>query len=123
MDLEDTLRKKIETSIKQRAQLKYIDSGQGDIDFEIVIKKYQTSAEATKADSEYSVGSIQRLTIEVEVNYKNSVDENASFEKKVYSHFSDADSGANIEDEEPRLIKDIFEKITRDLLNDTVCNW
>ena len=122
VDLDEILKRKLESSLKQRSQLKYVDSD-GDVTFEVVIKKYEISAEATKADSEYTVGSIQRLTIEIEVTYKNSFNEEQSFEKKIYSHYADASSNTDIESEEPRLIKDIFNKISNDIMNDTVCNW
>lgn len=65
----------------------------------------------------------QRLTIAVRVIYVNTQDEAQSFEKN-FSYWADYNpSLTNLQNEEPRLIEEIFERIIFDVFNATVANW
>jgi hypothetical protein len=88
-----------------------------------VITSFKFDPVATGANSEESIGSIQRLTIDVEVDYVNNFDEEKSFKKKKFSQFADASADADIDAEEARLVEEVFDKLVDDIINATIADW
>ncbi len=78
---------------------------------------------ATGNDQISDLAGQQRLTIAVRVIYVNTQDEAQSFER-TFSYWADYDPDkTDLQSEEPRLIQEIFERITFDVFNATVANW
>lgn len=78
---------------------------------------------ATGTDRIGDLGGQQRLTIAVKVAYVNTQDEEQSFER-TFSYWADYDPNrTDLQSAEPRLIEEIFERITFDVFNATVANW
>lgn len=102
------------TGLNQRLQ-------EGDVQYNITIVKFEVSPAATKAGGD--TGSIQRLTIDVEVDYVNNLDEKSALKKKKFSQFADTSEGADIDAEESRLMEEVFEKLASDIMNETVTSW
>lgn len=121
-DITDLLSHRITSTLIQRTQLSQQRS-EGDVQFNFTIVSFKFSPTATQANNEDSIGSIQRLTIEVEVDYVNNYDEKKSFNKRKFSQFADASASADLDSEEPRLIEEIFEKLAYDVINATVADW
>lgn len=121
-DITDLLSHRIISTLIQRTQLSQKRS-EGDIQFHFTIVSFKFSPTATQANNEESIGSIQRLTIEVEADYINNFDEKKSFKKRKFSQFADASASADLDAEEPRLIEEIFEKLADDVINATVADW
>lgn len=119
-DLSEILSTTLANMILQRTQLVQ-RLQEGDIQYDITITKFEFSPVATPANSE--IGSVQRLTIDVEVDFRNNYDEKSSLKKKKFSQFADASENADIDAEEPRLIEEVFEKLADDIINASAANW
>lgn len=119
-DLSEILSNTLSSMILQRTQLSQ-RLQEGDIQYDITIIKFEFSPVATPANSE--IGSLQRLTIEVELDFSNNYDSKDSFKKKKFSQFADTSENADIVAEESRLIEEVFKKLADDIINDSAANW
>ncbi|MEL7064797.1 MAG: LPS assembly lipoprotein LptE, partial [Bacteroidota bacterium] len=97
----------------------------GDIQLEIVITqlKYTPVAPSAGSGNDRDSANTTRLIIEVQVNYVNPKDEEASFSKKKFSQFADMQADASTDQEEPRLVEEIFTKLAKDIFNASVASW
>jgi len=64
----------------------------------------------------------QRLTINIQVQYTNTVQDDKDFDK-AFSQFADFDANASLSDVEAQLIDEIFEQIIQKIFNETVADW
>ncbi len=64
----------------------------------------------------------QRLTVTIQVQYINTVQEDKDFDKS-FSQFADFAPDKNLSDVENQLIDEIFERIIQDIFNQTVADW
>jgi hypothetical protein len=119
-DLSEILSNALANTILQRTQLTQ-KLHEGDIQYDITITKFEFSPVATPANSE--IGSIQRLTIDVEVNFTNNYDAKSSLKGQKFSQFADASENADVTTEESKLIEEVFEKLTEDIINASAANW
>ena len=92
----------------------------GELIFEGEISNYTITPTAATADQ---TAALNRLTITVKIRYYNTKNELDNFEKS-YSHFFDYGAneqltGGLLED----AYKEIFERITQDIFNDSVAKW
>ncbi len=121
-DLAEKLQQRLGDELVQRTPLKRVDT-KGDLQLEGVIKKFSYMPMAPTKKDEGDQVSIDRLTIEVQMNYINPYQEDASFNKKIFSQYADASANTSRSDEESKLIEEIFTKLVKDIFNETVASW
>lgn len=91
----------------------------GDIRFKGSITNYRTNPVAIQGNEQAAKN---RLTITVAVEYTDTKNPDASFEKS-FSRFADFDSNRNLADVEQDLIVEINDQIVQDIFNESVVNW
>lgn len=121
-DLLAKFQQQLGDELVQRTPLKQVES-QGDLQLEGVIKQFKYQSIAPSKGSEGDQANIDRLTIEVQMNYINPYNKEAAFSKKAFSHYADMLADASRDQEEPRLIDEIFTKLVKDIFNATVASW
>ena len=63
-----------------------------------------------------------RLTISVQVTFKNQLDKSKNLDQS-FSRYRDYDSNYNISDVENSLIEEITNELAEDIFNKAVVNW
>jgi Lipopolysaccharide-assembly len=121
-DLAEKFQQRLGNELVQRTPLKQIYT-KGDLQLEGVIKQFRYVSIASAKKDEGGQAFIDQLTIEVQMNYINPYNEEASFSKKTFSQYANASADTNRGDEEPRLIEEIFTKLIKDIFNETVASW
>jgi len=123
-DLTDQFTEQLGKELMARTPLKQVEE-RADVQLEIVIKQWRYTPVAPSAGSgdNQDKANITRLTIAVQVNYVNPKDESASFSKRNFSQYADMQADASTDQEEPRLIEDIFTKLVKDIFNASVASW
>lgn len=91
----------------------------GDIRFSGYISAYQTRPVAIQGNE---TAAKNRLTINVNITYTDSVDPAKSFEK-TFSRFADFDASQNLASVEQGLIEEINEQLILDIFNEAMVNW
>ncbi|UJP63567.1 LPS assembly lipoprotein LptE [Mongoliitalea daihaiensis] len=98
----------------------------GDLQFSGAINRYNITPQATVTTTDPNLpdrAGQMRLTIGIEVEYANTVEEEESF-KRTFSFFKDYDPRTtSILQVESVLIEEIFESILQDIFTATVANW
>jgi Lipopolysaccharide-assembly len=124
-DLAAKFQQRLSDDLVQRTPLKQVDTN-GDLQLEGVIKQFKyvpmaptTSGQGGKGDQ----ASVDRLTIEVQVDYTNLYDEASTFSTKTFSQYAETVANTSRSNEEPRLIDAIFTKLVEDIFNETVASW
>lgn len=74
------------------------------------------------APDENNTTSLNRLEINLKVNFNNTLDEEDNW-TKTYSDFEDFDSTADFQSIQDDLIDDIIEDIVERIFNDSFTNW
>lgn len=121
-DLVENFQQRLSDELVQRTPLKRVYT-KGDLQLEGVIKQFSYMPMAPTKKDEGDQVAIDRLTIEVQMNYINPYNEEASFSKKTFSQYADMSANTSRSDEEPRLIEEIFTKLVKDIFNETVASW
>ncbi len=104
----------------RNTRLGLVQSG-GDMQLEGRIVGYQVIPVAPQGGSQ--VATIQRLEIKIEMNYYNIVNEDQSFDKKIYTQFEDFEQSQTLSQVEEQLVEIILNRIVFDIFNDTAGNW
>ncbi len=112
--LTDGLRDKFTSE----TNLNLVNDG-GDLLLEGSITDYQTSPVAIQGNDQ---AALNRLTIAIDVNYTNTVDDNLSFESK-FSRYADYSSSQNLTEVQEGLIEEINQMLIEDIFNKAVINW
>ena len=92
---------------------------EGDLIFNGNITKYQVNPIAIQANE---IAGKNRLTIEVNIKYKNTFNEKQNFES-TFSRYRDFNSSENLSDLEDVLIAEIIKEILEDVFNKAFVNW
>ena len=122
-DLVEKFQKRLSDELAQRTFLKQVET-QGDLQLEGCIQQFNyTSIAPTKKEDSRDAFAIDRLTIELKISYFNSYQKDTSFTKKKFSQCADMAIYASRSDEEPRLIDEIFDKLVKDIFNETIASW
>lgn len=98
---------------------------QGDLHFEGAITRYTVTPINAQAGGQDGLGSTaaqSRLTIEVNVIYTNTLEQDKSFEQR-FSRFGDFDSNVDLSQVEDELIDEITIEIAENILNQSIGNW
>ena len=110
---------------QRNTNLAILDTG-GELLVEGSIVAYNTMPVAPVAsgnDQQSDVAGSTRLTIRVQVDFTNTLNEEEDFSRS-FSFFDDFDSKtSNLTAEEDQLIDTIFDQIIFDIFNATVANW
>ena len=110
---------------QRNTSLAIVESG-GELVVEGSIVGYNTMPVAPIAsgnDQQADVAGSTRLTIRVQVDFTNTLNEEEDFSRS-FSFYDDFDSRtSNLTAEEDQLIDTIFDQIIFDIFNATVANW
>lgn len=94
----------------------------GDMQLEGRIVGYEVIPVAPQGGGS-QIATIQRLQIRMEVTYYNAVEEDQSFDDKVYTQFEDFEQNQTLSQVEDQLVEIILDRIVFDIFNDTAGNW
>ncbi len=95
------------------------DDADTDLDFDGVITEYRVTAVTAQAGE---TAALNRLTITVQVNFKNNRDTKQSWEAP-FSRFADFDSSKDLAVVQDALINDIADQIAEAIFQKAVVNW
>jgi hypothetical protein len=125
-NMEQTFTESLKDFYQRNTQLELVRNN-GDLQFSGAISRYNITPQATVSSTDPAnvpdrAGQM-RLTISVDVEYVNSVNEEESL-KRSFSFFKDYDPRqTSILQVEGELIQEIFESIIQDIFTATVANW
>ncbi len=94
----------------------------GDLQFEGQILSYNFSPAALQKQGETDVASVNRLTITLQVRYKNNKDPKQDFEQS-FPAFRDFPQNQNISQIDDASIRRIIEQSVMDVFNKSLANW
>ncbi len=117
--LSSNLTDKIRSRILSQTGLKPITSDDADYDITGSITTYDVTV--TGAQS-VQVATKNRLTISVQITFKNKLNEKANF-SQTFTRFSDFDASQVIQNVENALIEDIGGQLADDIFNKAFVNW
>ena len=92
----------------------------GDIIYEGEIVEYRISPTTATARN---TADQNRLTISVNVRFINKHNEEADFEKRFSFFYDYAGSAQLIGSQKASAIKEIYDRITQDIINESLANW
>jgi len=124
-DLSQRFTEELRDYFQQNTNLTLVDvDGQLQIDGSITSYNTRPVAPvAARSDEVADVAGLTRLTIQVNVNYVNTQDEELNFNRG-FSFYEDYDSrSSTLSAEEDRLIEVIFDQISLDIFSATVADW
>ena len=101
-----------------QTNLSIVNKG-GDLIYEGEITEFSVTPMA--ATSEIKAAQ-NRLNMEVNVRYFNSKKEEDNFERR-FSHFFDFPANNQVYDVKDEALKEIFERITQNIFNETLAKW
>ena len=113
-DFTDALRNKIVTE----SRLSFNDQ-QPDYIFKGAVTGFAVTSESPQADGS---SFLNRLTISVEVDFTNNLDEEQSWKKR-FSQFSNFNSDTNLLDVQDQLIEEINRLLVDEIFNEAFANW
>ncbi|WP_118952248.1 LptE family protein [Taibaiella helva] len=121
--LSTTLTDKLRNRILSQTGLASVNTENADYDLKGTITGYSVGLSGTQTTGNGVPQAAQnRLTITVEVDFKNRLDEKASF-KQSFSRFFDFDARQQLQSVESAAIEDIGNQIADDIFNKAFVNW
>jgi hypothetical protein len=121
--LSTALTDKLRNRILSQTGLTAVNTETADYDMKGTITGYSVGYSGTQTGSNgQPVSSQNRLTITVEVDFKNRVDEKASF-KQSFSRFYDFQATSQLQAVENTAIEEISNLIADDIFNKAFVNW
>lgn len=122
LTVEPTLSQKFTDALKDKfaneTNLIIMNKG-GDLQIDGAIIGYRTSPVAIQGNE---TAALNRLTITIEVNFVNTIDDSKSY-KTTFSRFEDYPSTQNLNDVQETLIDQINETLVQDVFDKAVVNW
>ncbi len=94
----------------------------GDLEFEGQILSYNFSPAALQKQGQTDVASVNRLTVSIQVRYRNNKDPKQDFEQS-FSAYSDFPQNQNVSQISDSQIRDIVERVVMDVFNKSLANW
>jgi hypothetical protein len=124
-NMEQLFTESLKEFYQRNTQLELVRNN-GDLQFSGSINRYAITPQATVSSPDPNLpdrAGQMRLTISVEVDYENTVEEEYSL-KRSFSFFKDYDPRTtSILQVESQLIEEIFDQILQDIFTATVANW
>ncbi len=118
--LSSTLTTKLRSRILSQTGLKPVNKDDADYDITGAITAYEVTV--TGAQS-VQVASKNRLTLSVQITFKNRLNEKADFSQTTFTRFSDFDASQILQNVEAALIEDIGNQLADDIFNKAFVNW
>lgn len=109
----------LKDKIQGQTPLTIINTQNGDYSLEGEISGYSINPVAIQGDE---TAAMNRLTITVNVRFKNRFDETKNFEQS-FSRYVDYSSSQNFTAIEGNLVSEINEALTEDIFNKAFVNW
>lgn len=117
--LATALNNKIRSRIISQTGLAPVNNDEADYDMQGVITGYNvTTAGIANAESV----STSRLTVTIEITFKNRRDDKQSF-KQSFSRFADYNANQQLQAVEVGLMDDIASQLAEDIFNKAFVNW
>jgi hypothetical protein len=117
--LSATLTDKIRRRILSQTGLSPVTSDEADYDISGHITTYEVTVTGAQG---VQVATKNRLTIAVQVNFKNRLNEKADF-SQTFTRFSDFNASQMLQSVEAALIEDIGNQLADDIFNKAFVNW
>jgi len=117
--LVPTLTSKIRGRILSQTGLSPLNSDDVDYDVSGSIKNYITTVSGIQNTQ---TASQNRLTVDVEIVFKNRLDQKANF-TQTFSRFADFPANQTLQNVEGALIEDIGTQLADDIFNKAFVNW
>ncbi len=117
--LSPTLTQKISRRILSQTGLKPTTSDDADYDITGKITTYEVTVTAAQS---VQVATKNRLTIAVEITFRNKLNEKADF-TQTFTRFSDFNASQILQSVEAALIEDIGNQLADDIFNKAFVNW
>jgi len=114
---------KLTDKVLRESRLSYSDLDMS-IEFDGAITGFRVTSVAPTSDANTGVvgSSLNRLQINVNVDYINNITEDDSWSQS-FSFFQDFESSQDLVSVQDELIETIFEQITEDIFNKAFTNW
>jgi hypothetical protein len=113
---------KMREKILSQTGLAAVNTDAADYDMLGTITGYNVSYTGVQTINGQTQASQNRLTITVEVDFKNKLDDKASF-KQSFTRFADFPGDQQLTAAEPKLIDDISALLAQDIFNKAFVNW
>ena len=117
--LATTITSKISSRILSQTGLTPVTRENADYDMSGAITTYAVSVTAATG---VQVASKNRLTLSVQVTFKNRINEKANF-SQTFTRFADFDASQILQNVEATLIEDIGNQLADDIFNKAFVNW
>lgn len=117
--LSATLTEKMRRRILSQTGLKPVTSDEADYDITGQITAYEVTVTAAQG---VQVATKNRLTISLQVNFENRLNEKANF-SETFTRFSDFNASQMLQSVEAALIEDIGNQLADDIFNKAFVNW
>jgi len=117
--LATTLENKIRSRILSQTGLTSVNTENADYELKAVITGYSVSVTGAQSNN---MASQNRLTITLQVDFVNKLDEKASF-KSSFNRFEDFKANQQLQSVEDGLIEKIGNDLADDIFNKAFVNW
>ncbi len=117
--LSSTITDKVRSRILSQTGLKPVTKDDADYDLSGAVTGYEVTV--TGAQS-VQLATKNRLTISVQIEFKNRLNEKANF-TQTFTRFSDFDASQILQNVENALIQDIGNQLADDIFNKAFVNW
>lgn len=117
--LSSTLTDKIRSRILSQTGLTPVNTDNADYDISGAITAYNVSVSGVQNTQQATQN---RLTITIDVTFKNRLDEKANFNQS-FSRFADFPAQSSLQSVESGLINDIGAQLADDIFNKAFVNW
>jgi hypothetical protein len=117
--LSSTLTEKLRGRILSQTGLAPVNRDDADYDMTGVITTYEVTVTGAQG---VQVATKNRLTISIQVVFKNRINDKASF-TQTFTRFADFDASQLLQSVEPALIDDIGSQLADDIFNKAFVNW
>lgn len=117
--LSPALTTKIRSRILSQTGLAPVSSETADYDIAGVITQYNVTVTGVQNTQ---TASQNRLTIAVQIKFKNRLDEKANF-TETFTRFADFSATQTLQSVETRLVDEIGEQLANDIFNKAFVNW
>ena len=117
--LSSTLSDKIRQRILSQTGLAPVNTDDADYELSGIITTYEVSVTGA---TNVQVASKNRLTISLQVTFKNRLNEKANF-SQTFTRFSDFNASQILESVQNALIEDIGNQLADDIFNKAFVNW
>ncbi len=117
--LSASLTDRIRSRIMSQTGLAPVNTETADYDVSGTISSYEVTVTGVQNNQQAAQN---RLTISLQISFKNRVDEKASFEQG-FTRFADFPASQTIQAVEARLIEEIGAQLADDIFNKAFVNW